>query len=281
MATLNFAKVSLLACPRCHSPLKFQNFTLFDMSTHKGLKKILSKIFYARPSLSLNIAAKKNYSHLCKLLESKVQSIGLVIGCGEGGSGIENLLRTHGLRLVFSDVRWTSGINILCDGHQLPFCNESFDLVVIQGVLEHVFDYVRVADEVTRVLKDDGLIYCEFPFLQPNHGGAFDFTRLTYMGHRRLWRHFEQIDAGACGGPGMALAHMTKAFMRSLFRWKLWQKMADFITDWTLWWLKCLDLKIAKTPAGLDSASGYYFIGRKVAYDLSDDELTKFYRGAQ
>jgi SAM-dependent methyltransferase len=176
--------------------------------------------------------------------------------------------------LVYSDVRWTSKVNVLCDGHQLPFFDESFDVVIAQGVLEHVLDPFRLANEITRVLKQRGLVYSEFPFLQPVHGGAFDFMRLSSTGQRRLWRHFEEINAGSC-------AHMLKSFMRSLLPWSFWRRISDFIADWTLWWLKYIDVWVAETPAGLDCASGYFFLGRKSSTVLDDSDIVHFYKGAQ
>ena len=55
------------------------------------------------------------------------------------------------------------------------------------------------------VYKDDGLVYADTPFMQQVHMGRYDFTRFTYLGHRRLFRKFEEIDSGAVSGPAMAL----------------------------------------------------------------------------
>ena len=52
------------------------------------------------------------------------------------------------------------------------------------------------------MLKDDGLVYAETPFLQQVHGGPYDFTRFTHLGHRRLFRKFIELESGATAGAG-------------------------------------------------------------------------------
>jgi SAM-dependent methyltransferase len=50
----------------------------------------------------------------------------------------------------------------LCD---LPFPNKSFDLVVCNHVLEHVFDLDRAFSELVRVLKPGGRAICQTPYV--------------------------------------------------------------------------------------------------------------------
>ncbi len=84
--------------------------------------------------------------------------------------------------------------------------DESFDGVICQAVLEHVLDPYRCVEEIHRVLRPNGLVYAETPFMQQVHGGTHDFTRFTHLGHRRLFRKFAEVDSGVVCGPGMALA---------------------------------------------------------------------------
>ena len=64
----------------------------------------------------------------------------------------------------------------------MPF--KEIDLVIIQAVLEHVMYPNKVVSEIYRVLKNDGLIYSETPFMQQVHEGPYDFSRFTESGHR-------------------------------------------------------------------------------------------------
>jgi len=38
--------------------------------------------------------------------------------------------------------------------------------------------------------------------MQQVHNERYDFTRFTYLGHRRLFSAFDEIDSGASCGPG-------------------------------------------------------------------------------
>lgn len=52
---------------------------------------------------------------------------------------------------------------ILGDLHKLSFQDESFDFVYCRHVLEHCLDPVMVLNELMRVAKIGGAIYCSFP----------------------------------------------------------------------------------------------------------------------
>ena len=54
-------------------------------------------------------------------------------------------------------------VYILGDGLTLPFEDQTFDLVTILNVLEHVPDYRKLLDEAIRVLRPDGRLYLVCP----------------------------------------------------------------------------------------------------------------------
>lgn len=62
------------------------------------------------------------------------------------------------------------------DGLQLPFGDGAFDLVVCAQVYEHVADPVRLASEITRVLRPGGICY----FSGPNRLWPYEY-------HYRAW----------------------------------------------------------------------------------------------
>jgi SAM-dependent methyltransferase/uncharacterized protein YbaR (Trm112 family) len=309
----------LIACPGCHGLLKMEDGELVCLSDKcsaqprrwpivnnvpvifdenrslfrvadlvagppqkvRNLRYFLSKGLHFRPLLGRNLAAVRNYREFGKLLNGDGQSQVLVVGCGEGGAGFSQLQNIPNCQFVFADVRWTSIISVLCDGHQLPFPDGLFDGLVIQAVLEHVIDFAEVIQEVTRVLKVGGVVYSECPFLQPIHGSPYDFIRLTNIGHRRAFRNFDEIDSGICGGPGMATAQMLQAATRSFFPGLLWRRFSDWLTDWTLWWLKYLDPLLVRNSAAMDAASGFYFLGRKRSDPISNSMVIESHRGNQ
>jgi hypothetical protein len=112
--------------------------------------------------------------------------------------------------------------------------------------------------------------------MQQVHEGAYDFTRFTLVGHRRLYRRFEVLDAGATGGPGMSLAWSVVYFARALagnhpFLRDLMAALARFLT----FWLKYLDPILVRHQAGIDGASGTFLLARKSDRVLSDRALVR------
>jgi len=126
----------------------------------------------------------------------------------------------------------------------------------------------------------DGLVYAETPFMQQVHNGGCDFTRFTHIGHRRLFREFEEVASGAVGGPGMALAWSYQHFLYSVVTARPLRRLMTVVGRASAFWLKYLDPALIRRPAALDAASGYYFLGRRSERTLSDREVIRTYRGA-
>ena len=245
-------------------------------------RKIVQVVRSFTPSVSLNLKAKKNYTHLIQLLtaRSKTPRV-LVIGGSIVGEGMDAFANHPDLELIETDVAMGPSVELVCDAHDIPFADQSFDGVVVQAVLEHVADPHRCVEEIYRVLKHRGVIYAETPFIQQVHGGKYDFTRFTDLGHRRLFRRFEEIDRGAVCGPGMALAWSYSAFLVSFTKSRIIAKMIRAFAAFTSFFLKYFDYFLIDRPGALDAASGYYFLGQKSDRSITDRELIGLYKGLQ
>lgn len=234
------------------------------------------------PSISINAVAKNNYRKMAEILLKKTNSPRvLVVGGSLLGKGMESIVENKAFEMVETDVCFGKRTTIICDAHDIPFENSSFDGVIVQAVLEHVVDPVRCCEEIHRVLKENGVVYAETPFMQQVHGRQFDFTRFTHLGHRRLFRKFEEIDSGVACGPGMALAWSYQHFLLSFSDSKFLRAVLGAVSSLTSFFLKYFDYYLVKKRGALDAASGYYFMGRKSDVILSDKELIKLYRGAK
>src|SRR5262249_2087721 len=144
---------------------------------------------------------------------------------------------------------------LVCDAHDIPFQNDSFDGVIIQAVLEHVVDPHRCVAEIHRVLKPSGIVYAETPFMQQVHEGRYDFTRFTHLGHRYLFKAFAEIDSGAACGPGMALAWSYNYFLLSLSSSPQVRNLLRLFGRFTSFYLRFIDSYLAKRPGVFDAAS--------------------------
>jgi len=233
----------------------------------RGVKRLLS------PEKK---STRRNVDRLIAALPQEREALVLVIGGGTVGQGMNALYRHPGLRIAAFDIYYSANVQFIADAHSIPLRDGSVDAVVIQAVLEHVLDPQRVVDEIWRVLKPDGLVYAETPFLQHVHEGAYDFTRFTESGHRFLFRRFALIDSGTSGGPGTQLAWSIDYFARAIFR----SRLAGKIFKLAFSWLRFFDALVPSSYAS-DAASGVYFLGRRSTRTISAPEIVAFYRGAQ
>jgi SAM-dependent methyltransferase len=222
-----------------------------------------------------NRVAERNTAALLSLLTEPAPLI-LVVGGGTIGNGVAALYADQRVRLVGFDIYASPWTQFIADAHQIPLLAESVDAVVVQAVLEHVVDPNRVVAEIRRVLRPRGLVYAETPFLQQVHAGAYDFTRYTSSGHRYLFRSFDEIAAGPVAGAATGLLWSIDHVIRGLLRSELAGKLARGF----FFWLRYLD-PIVSDPFAADSASAYFFLGRRSDHELTPREAVDYYRGAQ
>jgi SAM-dependent methyltransferase len=252
--------------------------TFFDLKPKNPVKQFMQRFI---PDIGRNIKAVHNYQEFVNILlkQSNHPKV-LVLGGSILGKGMEVVVKCSEIVLVESDVSFGERTNIILDAHSIPFQNDSFDGVIVQAVLEHVVDPQNCVEEVYRVLKKNGLVFADTPFMQQVHGGCYDFTRFTHLGHRRLFRKFEEIDSGVACGPGMALAWSYHYFLLSFTKSRKMRIVLNLVARFTSFFLKYFDYLLIDKPGALDAASGYYFLGRKSESILSDRELIKLYKGA-
>lgn len=235
-------------------------------------------------SPSVNLSAERVLSAMRGQLDTRASpAIVLVVGCGIQRVWLDRLLIGGPCRrqIIYSDIDSRADVDLFCDGHDLPFQDGVVDAVVTTAVLEHVLYPERVAAEIVRVLKVGGLLYSEIPFMQQVHEGAYDFTRYSLSGHRRLFRAFEEIDSGLVAGPSTALVWAIENFALSFVRRAAFRKLIKGLVRTLFGWLKYLDYLVVDCPQAMDAASCTYFYGSKVAIPLTDDEIISKYLGAK
>jgi ubiquinone/menaquinone biosynthesis C-methylase UbiE/uncharacterized protein YbaR (Trm112 family) len=242
-----------------------------------GKRRASEAIEKILPTTSVNIKGKENYGRLAGLLTARAEEpLVLVLGAGESGEGMETFLTyAPPIRLVESDVFPAPNVALVCDGLSIPFEDGVFDGVIAQAVLEHVAAPEKCVDEIWRVLKPEGLVYAETAFMQQVHGAPYDFTRFTYLGHRRLFRKFASAGWGVVCGPGMALAWSYEHFLLSFTASRLLRKILKAWARLTAFPLKYFDYYLARKAGSRDAASAYYFIGEKSDRSLSDEEVLR------
>jgi SAM-dependent methyltransferase len=196
----------------------------------------------------------------------------LVIGGGAVGSGIQAMYDDPEVQVIGTDIYHSPHTTLIADGHRLPLADRSVDGVWIQAVLEHVLDPQQVVSEIHRVLRPDGLVFADTPFMQQVHEGAYDFTRFTLSGHRWLFRHFALIDAGTSGGAGMASLWSVRYLARAMTG----SGPLGTLMQLAFFWLRFID-RWAGPRDSADAASAVYFYGRKSLTPISPKDIVAFY----
>tara|TARA_Y200000002_G_C22612161_1_gene634311 strand:+ start:253 stop:1212 length:960 start_codon:yes stop_codon:yes gene_type:complete len=200
----------------------------------------------------------------------------LIIGSGTRGNGTSFLYETKNLEIYGQDIYGSENVDFISDAHYLPLASEQFDGILIQAVLEHVVEPTKVVSEIYRLLKDNGVIYAETPFMQQVHEGAYDFNRYSVLGHRYLFKKFEMLKMGGLGGSEVVLTWAVKYFIWSVFRIRILAKLIGFIFSILL---RPFSFLISKSSMH-DSSSGTFFLGiKKKGFALSQMELIKLYKG--
>lgn len=208
------------------------------------------------------------------ILEENASALILVIGAGDVRfrSGRE-------ADVVYTDVALGPDTGLVADAQDLPFIDETFDAVLAIAVLEHVADPFRAVAEMRRVLKPEGFVYSVTPFMQQVHMGRFDFTRFTALGHRRLFRWFDEVRAGVVNGPGMALAWSIEYLALCISERPLIRRGLSAVSRFFAWPFLLLDGMLAQRAGAYDCASAYYFFGRLRSEPLHDRDIVAQYKG--
>ncbi len=69
----------------------------------------------------------------------------------------------------------------LCSAERIPVADNSFDMIVLTEVVEHLKSPENVLRELHRVLKEHGRLIASIPFLSAVHVHTGDFQRWTHM----------------------------------------------------------------------------------------------------
>ena len=165
----------------------------------------------------------------------------LDLGCGEGRHSLSAWLNgaetTIGLDIGETDLRTASSrrsefqcpsgrqlLFVRGNGMQLPFPDETFDIVVCSEVLEHLIDYKSVLIEIERVLAK---------------GGVFAMSVPRFWPEWLCWR----LSSGYHNEPGGHVRIFRSGEIRTAIESL---GMKRFALHWAhalhvpYWWLKCL-----------------------------------------
>tara|TARA_S200000501_G_scaffold291189_1_gene276361 strand:+ start:96 stop:782 length:687 start_codon:yes stop_codon:yes gene_type:complete len=219
------------------------------------LKKILS------PSRS--IISKKEY----KSLKNLINSPKTVLNVGSGsntilGSKFWDLIPKKNTNLINLDLYPGSNVDVVCDACNMPFDNETFDLVVCQALLEHVENPLKIIEEIHRVLKKGGNIYCTVPFLQGYHADPKDFQRFTLNGMEHLLNNFIIVQKGISSGPFSAIAWIIRDILTFGKKKSFIYNFSRLISSSISLPVSLIDYVYPRIDSFTRNASEYYYLAK-------------------
>ncbi len=148
------------------------------------------KIYFTRVDNSINPDKQQNVSkkrwsnmrrHHYEWIKQQVTLIPhgkrmIDVGCGQ--SQFKDLYEN--LDVCGIDFYPYPDANIITDLNQhIPLQDNSVDIAILSNVLEHIYKPVDMLTEVSRVLKEDGIMILVVPFMIKIHQAPFDFHRYT------------------------------------------------------------------------------------------------------
>ena len=157
------------------------------------------------------------YGHMSWLLRRRgFEVVSLTVPDANNLSDSWNLLvREQGLRVIVAE-----------DDVVLPFDDESFDVVLSCGVLEHVPDELRSVSEIARILRPGGYFLV---YQLPNWLSVVEWLseRLVGIAHERRYK-LRQV-AGLFAGTGLAIKSSRHGSMipKNLDRLPLLRRLFD------------------------------------------------------
>jgi SAM-dependent methyltransferase len=111
----------------------------------------------------------------------------LDVGCGRKPyRGLFAVDEYVGLEIDSPTARARGHADYFYDGKRFPFENESFDAIICNQVLEHVFNPTEFLGEIRRVLRPGGKLLLTVPFVWDEHEQPYDYARYSSFGLSHL-----------------------------------------------------------------------------------------------
>jgi SAM-dependent methyltransferase len=166
----------------------------------------INPFYFARKGLYRHIAA----------LAGNITGRTLDVGCGQ--KPYEALFKSShyiGLELDSPASRQNKKADVYYEGTTFPFPNEEFDSVVLNQVLEHVFNPSQFLAEARRVLKKGGVVLMTVPFVWDEHEQPHDYARYSSFGLSFLLKNngFEILDQKKSANNITAIFQLLNAYI--------------------------------------------------------------------
>ena len=132
--------------------------------------------FYSLRSEGVRYENLDIYYHYRTVKELILPGEGRCLDVGARDSNLKEFMLKNGYDYIGLDISLHPSLNIVGDGHRLPFKDKVFDKLILSSVLEHVMEPQSFMNEIYRVLKKEGQVYGVVSFLEPFHNSYFNMS---------------------------------------------------------------------------------------------------------
>jgi len=227
------------------------------------IKSAVKKELFSAPHHSIYSDLTNSFGEpkelLCLLKKIPREAIILNIG-----SLSKNLRLLH-KGILNLDICYYLNIDLIADASELPFRNESMDMIIFKNVLEHIKNPTKAINEIERVLKKGAYIYIKVPFLQPFHAVPDDYQRYSENGIKELFKNYKEQEFGVSVGGGSMISWLLReylAILTSFGNQKIYLLGINF-WGWLTFWLKYSDLLLKNNKLSSHIASAFYGVYQK------------------
>lgn len=174
---------------------------------HPGwLGVIVNPFYFARSGL------RDAMAQLAPMLTGRL----LDVGCGAKPYQSFFTVDTYiGLDIDSEATRKFAIADYFYDGEVFPFGDASFDSILCNQVLEHVFNPDEFIAEIKRVLKPGGRLLLTVPFVWDEHEQPYDYARYSSFGLRALLEKqgFRIVQHKKLGADASILFQLANAYL--------------------------------------------------------------------
>jgi uncharacterized protein YbaR (Trm112 family)/SAM-dependent methyltransferase len=224
----------------------------FQIAQKTRLKIEANKIIKLLKPPSPGIHVGKLYSYFLENMDTNATIINLGSKSDYGIKKIVNI-----------DIIRYPNVDVVGDGHELPFEDASVDGVIMKSVIQYLKNPIHVINEISRVCKPGAYVFVEAPFLQGITFDPIDYARYTPAGMDELFSSFERMNIEVSPGPSASLAWILREYFAVFFDNHILYKTIKLIMAWVTFPIRYLDLFLVKKKNPYLIASGFRYLYRK------------------
>ena len=111
----------------------------------------------------------------------------LDVGAKDGQSSYYRFIDISDCDITFCDYASNNPDVLKIDLEKLlPLEDQKYDAILLMNVLEHIYNYQNLCNEIYRILKPGGRLIGTVPFLVPYHPDPYDHFRFTHTSVKRI-----------------------------------------------------------------------------------------------